>query len=154
MARFRFFSNLRAASTCVAIFALAGMPRASAQNPQQVPLREPALWARPIKLHAVWAQIIDLCRDTPFDSPDAALAAAKLAGLQPAGGNKTVEAAVAIFNRAILPDLAMFDRSLFALEPNLPLRRIDWRGGRSVRRPSRARRPRRGGPGRRPRRSR
>ncbi len=129
MARFRFFSNLRAPSTCVAILAIAGMPQASAQNPQQVPLREPALWARPIKLHAVWAQIIDLCRDTPFDSPAAALAAAKLAGLQPAGGNKTVEAAVAIFNRAILPDLAMFDRSLFALEPNLPLRRIDWRGG-------------------------
>jgi hypothetical protein len=71
--------------------------------------------------------VIDLCRDTPFESPAAALSAAKVAKLQPAGGDKTIEAAVSLFNRAILPDLAIFDRSLFALEPNMPLRRIDWR---------------------------
>ncbi len=105
-----------------------GFSRLCAQNPPP-PMREPALWLRPVKLHSVWNHILDLFRETPFDSPAEALAAAKVAGIQPAGGNKTVEAIVSIFNRAIVPDLAPFDRSLFALEPNAPMRRIDWRAG-------------------------
>ena len=129
MAQFRCFSKRCGVSTCVAILAAAGLSPAWAQSGAQVPLKEPSLWIRPVKLHSVWAQVIDLFRDTPFDSPAAALSAAKLAGLQPAGGNKAVEAAVSLFNKAILPDLAMFDRSLFALDPNLPQRRIDWRAG-------------------------
>lgn len=93
------------------------------------PPREPALWGRIVDPPALWAQIIDLCRETPYDSPAAAVSAAKAAGVQPWGGNKALEAMLSVFNRAILPDLTVLDRLILSIDPNYARRRIDWRLG-------------------------
>ena len=71
---------------------------------------EPALWMRLIEPKTVWQQIISLCDGTPYASPAMALAAAKHAGLKPAGGNKTLEATIAFLNQPVLPDLKLLQQ--------------------------------------------
>lgn len=90
-------------------------------------LQEPALWLRVVDAPSIWQKVIDLCHHTPYQSPAEALAAAKSAGLQPLGGNKSLEAAVSVFNSAILPDLNILNKLVFNLTPTLPTRSIDWR---------------------------
>ena len=91
------------------------------------PIQEPALWLRVIDSPAIWEHVINLCQGTAYESPAVALAAAKAAGLQPLGGNKTLEAGVSLFNHAIVPDLSILNQLVVALAPNLQSRSIDWR---------------------------
>lgn len=55
------------------------------------------------------------------------MTAARVAGLNPAGGNKTVQAAVSIFNEEILPDLKLFDGLVLSLSPEHQKRSVNWR---------------------------
>ena len=88
---------------------------------------EPALWMRLVEPKIVWQQVISLCDGTPYASPAMALAAAKHAGLKPAGGNKTLEAAIAFLNQPVLPDLKLLEQLVISLDPDVQNRKVDWR---------------------------
>lgn len=91
----------------------------------------PSLWIRPVGLEKVWAGVIDLTRGTRFKSPAEAIAAAKATGLQPYGGNKTLEAAISIFNPEIAKFFGRLDKSIISLQPDQTTKTVNWRMGLS-----------------------
>lgn len=90
---------------------------------------EPALWLRFVQLKDVWEHVLDLFNQSPYQSPAQAVAAAKASGISPSGGNKTIEAALSLFNPDMATNLGSLEKSVFSLEPNFLNKSIDWRFG-------------------------
>lgn len=91
----------------------------------------PGLWIRPVGLEKVWSGVIDLTRGTRFKSPAEAVASAKASGLNPYGGNKTLEAAISIFNPEIGKFFGMLDKSVVSVKPDQATKTVNWRMGLS-----------------------
>ncbi len=104
-----------------------GLVLVVAHRPAHAQALEPGIWLRLVDSRSLWQQAIKLCEGTPFKSPAMAVAAAKSAGLQPGGGNKTVEAAIAFLNMPILSDLHVLDQFVVSADPHLQTHKIDWR---------------------------
>jgi len=106
---------------------LRALPTVSWAQNHATQFQEPALWFRLIGAPSIWQTVIDLCQNTPYQSPAMALAAAKSTGLHPLGGIKSLEAAVSVFNHAILPDISILNKLVFTFSPTVQTRTIDWR---------------------------
>lgn len=89
----------------------------------------PGLWVRPVQLEKVWAGVIDLTQGTRFTSPAEAVASAKLAGLHPYGSNKTIEAAISVFNPEISKFFGKLSNSIISIQPDAASRSVNWRFG-------------------------
>lgn len=126
---FEFNTTTKPVVVLLMILTVFSLPQKTSAQPIPPATHEPALWFRLVEMEDVWNHVIDLCRNTPYESPAKAVAALKSSGVQAMPLDKTSETLIAMFNPSMAKQVGMFDKSVFSIEPDVMKKQVGWRCG-------------------------